>query len=379
MNRARRPPLLHPLVPVFDRAVDSLSAALSPDTARHYRGTARHFLSYLGTAYPELNRLHQLRREPHVLGWMSCLRSQAPPLATASYINRLIALRCIFNELAWAEQLSALAPLIRREDIPRLPQRLPRPLTADQDQLLQQEFLRRNDLGGNAFLLIRHTGMRIGECIDLSFDCLRSPAPHQWAIHVPLGKLKTERLVPVDSFVCELVQRLRFFRSLDPLPADGWLLARPHTKEALVRQLRDYLHQVCHSLGLSTRIVPHQLRHTYATEMLRAGVGFPVLMKLLGHTSPEMTMRYLDVALTDLQREFELARSKPRHLTPQPKTSPARLRAGLDGVIDSLLAAQHVLEMFRRALPEGTSRHCLNRLSNRLTKIVTETRKLRTP
>jgi len=261
MNRARRPPLLHPLAPVFDRAVDSLSVALSPDTARHYRGTARNFLSYLGAHHPELNRLHPLRREPHVLGWMSRLRSQAPPLATASYINRLIALRCIFNELAWAEQLSALAPLIRREDIPRLPQRLPRPLTADQDQLLQQEFLRRNDLGGNAFLLIRHTGMRIGECADLSFDCLRSTAPHQGAIHVPLGKLKTERLVPVDSFVCELVQRLRFFRSLDPLPADGRLLARPRTKEALVRQLRDYLHQVCHSLGLSTRIVPHQLRH----------------------------------------------------------------------------------------------------------------------
>jgi hypothetical protein len=32
-------------------------------------------------------------------------------------------------------------------------------------------------------------------------------------------------------------------------------------------------------------------------------------MKLLGHTSPEMTMRYLDVALTDLQREFQRARS----------------------------------------------------------------------
>src|SRR3989442_13504752 len=61
------------------------------------------------------------------------------------------------------EQLPELAHLIRREDIPRLPHRLPRPLTAEQDQLLQKEFLRRNDLGGNAFLLIRHTGMRIGE------------------------------------------------------------------------------------------------------------------------------------------------------------------------------------------------------------------------
>ena len=379
MNRARRPPLQHPLVPVFDRVVDSFSAALSPDTTRHYRGTARNFLGYLAADHPQVQRLEQLRREPHILGWMSRLRSQVRPLSTASYINQLIALRSLFNELAWTQQLAALAHLIRREDFPRPPQKLPRPLTAQQDQLLQQEFLHRNDLGGNVFLLIRHTGMRIGECVDLSCDCLRSTGPDQWAIHVPLGKLKTERMVPVDSSVCELVQRLAFFRFLDPLPAEGWLLARPGSKEALVRQLRDYLHQVCHTLGLSTRIVPHQLRHTYATEMLRAGVSFPVLMKLLGHTSPEMTMRYLDVALTDLQREFQLARAQPRHLIPQPKMPSARIRSGLGGVIDSLLAAQHVLEMFRRALPHGPSRSCLDRLSNRLTKILSEAHKLRTP
>jgi len=62
--------------------------------------------------------------------------------------------------------------------------------------------------------------MRIGECADLSCDCLRSTGPKPWAIHVPLGKLKTEPMVPVDSFVGELVQRLAFFSFLDPLPAD---------------------------------------------------------------------------------------------------------------------------------------------------------------
>jgi integrase len=358
--------------------VDSLGAALHPDTTRQYRGTVRKFLTYLAVAHPEVRSLDQLRREPHLLGWMSCLRSQAPPLATASCINLLIHLRCLFHELAWTQQLPELTHLIRREDVPRLPQRLPRPLTAQQDQLLQQQFRRRNDLGGNAFLLIRHTGMRIGECADLSWDCLRSTGPNQWAVHVPLGKLKTERMVPVDLFVCELVQRLRFFRSLDPLPADGRLLARPFTKEALLRRLQDYLHQVCHSLGLPTRLVPHQFRHTYATEMLRSGVGFPAVMKLLGHTSPEMTLCYIDVALSDLRREFDLARSQPRHLAPQPKTPIASLRAGMDGVIDALLSAQHVLEMFRRALPNGASRSCLDRLSNRLTKIVAEARKLAT-
>jgi site-specific recombinase XerD len=379
MNRARRPPLQHPLAPIFDRAVDSFSVALSPETIRHYRGTARTFLRFLGLAYPQVNGLEQLRREPHILGWMSHLRSKVRPLSTASYINQLIALRSLFNELAWSDELAELVRLIRREDFPRPPQRLPRPLTLQQDQLLQQEFRRRNDLGGNVFLLLRHTGMRIGECADLSCDCLRSTGSERWAIHVPLGKLRTERMVPVDFFTCELVQRLAFFRSLDPLPADGRLLARTSSKQALVRQLRDYLHQVCHTLGLSTRIVPHQLRHTYATEMLRAGVSFPVLMKLLGHTSPDMTMRYVDVALTDLQREYQLARSRPRHLVPQPKVPSTRIRAGLQGVIDSLLAAQHVLEMFRRVLPHGHSRACLDRLSNRLTKIVSETRKLRTP
>ncbi len=113
--------------------------------------------------------------------------------------------------------------------------------------------------------------------------------------------------------------------------------------------------------------------------MLRSGVGFPAVMKLLGHASPEMTMRYLEVALSDLRREFDLARSKPRHLAPQPKSPVASLRAGLGGVIDALLSAQHVLEMFRRALPNGVSRTCLDRLSNRLTKIITEARKLTTP
>jgi hypothetical protein len=221
--------------------------------------------------------------------------------------------------------------------------------------------------------------MRIGECVDLACDCLRSTGPQLWAIYVPLGKLKTERMVPVDSFVRELVQRLRFFRSLDPVPADGLLLPRPRSKEALVRQLRDYLHEVCYSVNLPIGTVPHQLRHTYATEMLRAGVSFPGVMKLLGHNSSDMTIKYLDIALPDLQREFHSARLHPRHLAPQPKTAAGSIRSGFGGVVDSFLATQHALAMFRRAVPNNAVRRSLDRLSNRLTKILTELRNLNTP
>lgn len=379
MNRTRRPRRRHPLTPLFNRAVDSVCAALGPSSLSYYQLIVRNLLSYLGDAHPEVKSIEQLRRAPHILGWMSSLRSQVPPLATTTYIGRLTGLRPLLIELAWTEQLPQLVRLIRREDIPRRPHRLARPLIAQQDQLLQQEFLKRNDLGGNVFLLIRHTGMRIGECADLSFDCLRATGPNQWAILVPLGKLKTERTVPVDSSVVTVIQRLRFYRSLDPHPPDGRLLAWRSTRHAFIRQLRNYLHLVCHSLGISDRIVPHQFRHTYATEMIRAGVSLPSVMKLLGHASLNMTMIYVEVVMDDLQREFQQARSKPRHLVPQPRTSAIPIRTGLDGVIDSLQATQHALEMFRRSLPIGTTRSCLNRLSNRLTKIFIEASRLRTP
>jgi hypothetical protein len=38
--------------------------------------------------------------------------------------------------------------------------------------------------------------------------------------------------------------------------------------------------------------------------MVRAGVSFAAIMKLLGLTSADMTRLYLDIVLTDLQRQF---------------------------------------------------------------------------
>ncbi|HEX4169471.1 MAG TPA: hypothetical protein VHZ55_28755 [Bryobacteraceae bacterium] len=56
----------------------------------------------------------------------------------------------------------------------------------------------------------------------------------------------------------------------------------------------------------------------------------------------------------------------------------ASVRFGLNGVIHSLLGTQHVLEMFRRTLPDNALRRSLGRLYNRLTKMLAELRKLNT-
>jgi hypothetical protein len=94
-----------------------------------------------------------------------------------------------------------------------------------------------------------------------------------------------------------------------------------------------------------------------------------------------MTLQYLEITQQDLQREFHSARSQPRHIAPTPRvpSSTSLPRADLRSLIDSLNAAQHVLEMFRRNVAETSAQRLLGRLANRLVKIVTEAKKLTTP
>jgi site-specific recombinase XerD len=378
MSRIRIP-VVHPLKEAFFTAVQSVTSALSASSQGRYRTTVEYFLRYLGQHHAGVQSLDQLRRD-HFLGWFSWLSSQQPRLVKSTRCLHIVTLRRVMEELAWIHEKPALARLFHPDDIPRFDHRFPRPLSPEQDRLIQEELMRRNDVASNALLLVRYTGIRIGECVDLPLDCLRSIAPGQWALHVPLGKLYTERLVPIDGSVRQIIHRLRFFRSLCPDPPDGLLLARRRGRNPLLRQLRTELLHVRTTLGIERRITPHMFRHTYATEMLRAGVSFPALMKLLGHASPEMTMNYAELTPNDVYREFHELRSSSRHRLPPQKASTASLLADLPSSLQAIQSAQHVLEMFRRTLTETDSASAvLDRMLNRLTKIAAELRKLTAP
>ena len=101
MNPSRQAPLQHPLRGLFARAVEDITGALSPGTARQYRGIVRNFLFYLGDKYPEVHSLEQLRRDPHILGWLAHLRSHQPPLAVSTVLIRFLVLRGFLVPCDW--------------------------------------------------------------------------------------------------------------------------------------------------------------------------------------------------------------------------------------------------------------------------------------
>lgn len=52
---------------------------------------------------------------------------------------------------------------------------------------------------------------------------------------------------------------------------------------------------------------PHRFRHTFARDMVRAGMPLPALQRLMGHTSIEMTMLYVGLSAEDVQRDYQRA------------------------------------------------------------------------
>jgi site-specific recombinase XerD len=367
---------------IFETQIQTLALTQRPHTVDNYRYVARRFLAYLHTTFPQVRRLVQLRRDPYLLGWFRWLCEQDPPLCNGTRTNHLLRLRRLLQDLA-ANGHPLPLDLIRRDDFPPPEQYLPRPLSLDDDQRLQQELYRTDDLLTNALLLTRLTGVRIGECIDLPLDCLRQFAPDHWALHIPLGKLHTERLVPADPEVRRIVARILQLRTLAPpthwAKSENRLLPWDVGPCSLYKALCRALAAAARAAGCSSRVTPHRLRHSYATEMLRLGISLPALMQLLGHKDIRMTLRYVQVTHQDLQREFHQARQNAAQRHPLP-TLPAHqetLRADLPGIRQTLAATRHLLEMYRRSLlDDEKTRRKLQRLDRRLLAVADQLKHL---
>ena len=377
----KRKPKQQPLQQIFQTQIDYLAITLRPATVNNYRASSRDLLRYLAMYYPPIHTLRALRRDPHILGWIHHLAARNPALSKATRALYLLCVRRLLNDLACSGKYAVQEGLIVQTDFPRPDHYLPKPLSPEDDQLLQQHLRAHDNLPSNALLLLRHTGMRIGELLRMPPDSLRHVGGDQWALHVPLGKLHTERWVPADDQIRQLYDRLLLLRQEQALATRGNLLL-PYraTPQATYHALNRALKKMAQQAGCSQRVTPHRLRHTYASAMLRAGASLPAVMRLLGHNTITMTMRYVQVTQNDLQREYYNARQNMsvRHAIPElPSTLPAtEPTADLNGILKLLSAMHHRVEMFRRTLSDEKSRRKVVRLANRLVKVAAEFRHL---
>jgi len=141
--------------------------------------------------------------------------------------------------------------------------------------------------------LIYASGLRIGELLSLE---LRDIDIDRRQIFVRNGKGRKDRYVILaDSYIPLLRNYLatyvpkRFF-------AEGINNGQKYSSTSI----RKFLKKSCSHAGIIKKVIPHTLRHSYATHLLEFGVDLRYIQELLGHSRPETTMIYTHVTKKSL-------------------------------------------------------------------------------
>jgi integrase len=187
-------------------------------------------------------------RVGHIEPWLAALPGTGNTktggcLSRAEQARRILAVANFLSDITeWDWPQAPTRRLLFASDNPRIPTPLPRFLPPDADRRLTQALQASdNRLAADALLLQRACGLRIGELLDLELDAVIDiPASGSW-LKVPLGKLDTERMVPIDDDVLALIDRITATRSPGrPIPhprtgrpADFLFTAWPKTDYAL--------------------------------------------------------------------------------------------------------------------------------------------------
>ncbi|MGI5182313.1 tyrosine-type recombinase/integrase [Dactylosporangium sp. CA-152071] len=285
-----------------------------------------HFGRHLAAIDPGLDSLAQLERQPHIETYLAAVAAGrlrgGQPISVGEQRNRVITLGRFLTDITdWGWPDAPPRRLVFPRDVPKTPRPLPRYVPVDADRRLSEALQHSpNRLLADALLLARATGLRVGELVDLELDCVHEiPGQGAW-LKVPLGKLDTERMVPLDDDALTVVDRIAASRSPGrplPHPKTGRpteFLLTHHGKRVSVHALRAELARAAQAAGLD-RITPHQLRHTWATALINAGCSLQALMQLLGHTSAAMSLRYAKLFDATVRAEYEhaLAQAKAHH------------------------------------------------------------------
>ena len=303
------------------------------------QGTASelaHFGRFLARHDLGLTSLALLDRQRHIEPYLNQVAAAVnhrtgQPIAPSTAKKRIQSAGSFLDAIAeWGWPEAPARRLVFPRDAPRLPHPLPRYLPPDSERaLLAALEASPNRLYADALLLLRAPGMRIGELVDLELAGVHEvPGQGAW-LKIPLGKLLTERMVPIDEETLKLVDRIVAHRSPGrPLrhprtgtPAD-FLLTR-QGRRVSADTLREELRRAAAEAGLDG-VVPHQLRHTYATALVNAGCSLQALMALLGHVSAEMSLRYgrlFDATVRDeYTRALSLAKARLGPVLPGERT-----------------------------------------------------------
>ena len=299
----------------LDRAVDAyltflaVERGLAPATIRAYRGDLADFSDARGTARDWADGPDAAVR--YLAARTRRGRRLDPGLAPTSLRRRAAAIKG-FYRFAFGEGLIGI-DVASHLDLPKMSRLLPETLTqAEVERLLAAPA--EDALMERALLeLLYASGLRISEALNLDLEDISMDG----AFVRVIGKGDRERLVPVGEVALDAIRAwldgqrpaLLAAHHVEPVRGGPLLLGRGGRRLAR-QQAWAVVKRAAAAAGLSGRVSPHTLRHSFATHMLEGGADLRIVQELLGHASISTTQLYTHVTGERIREVY--ARAHPR-------------------------------------------------------------------
>lgn len=269
---------------------------LSESTIKQAGRIVLYFLRFLardGTTIYELNR-------QNISAYVKYEQDRG--LKPTSVVNHL---RALYTFIVFLVDQGTLSQAIMQHKIRiKLPNPLPRAISAEDIELLLNAVITDRDRA--MILILLRTGMRIGELLNVKLSDISFS---ERKILIYLGEKNYQGRAVYYSKDAELAlqQWIKRKKKESEYLFPGTAGRRNLCYVAAWKVMREILIRA----GLSDKGYSfHCLRHTFATDMLNAGMRLEVLQQLLGHQDIEMTMRY--ARITNRTREQEYFKAMDR-------------------------------------------------------------------
>ena len=187
---------------------------------------------------------------------------------------------------------------------PKRPAALPRALSSTQIDMLERWLDEPSEIAiyqrdRLAIILMLYAGLRLSECCNLQWADVDMGQRIIWVRH---GKGDKDRLIPMHDRLCEALRSAG--------PSAGPVLRSEKGGKLNERTLRQTFYRRLVLIGLD--ISAHQLRHTFATQLLNAGADLMIISELMGHSSLETTKIYLRV---EVKQKLAAISKLPRRMS----------------------------------------------------------------
>lgn len=271
---------------------------LSKNTIYSYLRDLIAFSNFIGEEY-EINQIENINKE-HIHLY---LKELSKTNCTNSISRKLVSLRMLYIFLV--KENIVKENLMSSFTLPKRDKKLP--IVLSQEEMIEildgiivcDAISSRNRC---MVELLYATGMRISELLNLTLKDLNI----KMGFIKVIGKGKKERMIPIGSYVGEILEQyINDYRAEFNIKNDSLLFFNKHGQRLSREEFYSILQTIVNSTSITKKVSPHTFRHTFATHLLENGADLRSIQELLGHSDISTTTIYTHISNQKIRSEYQ--------------------------------------------------------------------------